>query len=304
VTSYYINRADQFPVDFRLWFQCQVKKELGQLRQAGSLLAAQPTLKGYRQHLANWLVFHIRQQLYRTKTALGADLVRGAVDLGLPFSVVVFDSWFLHNELIDAIQAVDKDWIGGCPKDRLVLIDNQWMQLQEYLKTIPPTAYRLTRVHDHVYWAFTQVLTFKSLRRRPIRMVASFDNPELKGEPRLLTTNRKDWERTRILLTYGDRWPTETFNEDVKGHLGFEDYQLHKLRGIRRHWYLGFAAYSLLGDQGHPGRSRHGVRAPFESTGQRCRAVANEVLGDLVEWIAQRLEEGVPTATIVQTLLA
>jgi hypothetical protein len=22
------------------------------------------------------------------------------------------------------------------------------------------------------------------------------------------------------MLTYNDRWPTETFNEDVKGHLG------------------------------------------------------------------------------------
>ena len=96
----------------------------------------------------------------------------------------------------------------------------------------------------------------------------------------------------------------ETFNEDAKEHLGFEDYQLHKLRGIRRHWYLSFAAYSLLGDQGHPGRSRHGVRAPLESTGQRCQAVADEVLGHLVDWIAQRLEEGLSAPTIVQTLLA
>ena len=120
----------------------------------------------------------------------------------------------------------------------------------------------------------------------------------------MLASNRKDWERKRILLTYSDRWPTETFNEDVKEYLGFEDYQLHKLRGISRHWYLCFVAYSLLGDQGHPGRSRQGVRAPFESTGQRCRTVANELLGYLVEWIAQQLQEGLPAATITQTLLA
>ena len=152
-----------------------------------------------------------------------------------------------------------------------------------------------------MYWAFPKVLAVKSLRSRHIRIVASFDNPDLKEYACLLGSNRKDWERTHILFTYSDRWPTETFNEDVKGHLGFEDYQLHKLRGIRRHWYLGFAAYSLLGDQGHPGRSRHGVRAPFESTGQRCQAVVHELLGHLVEWIAQRLEEGVPPATITQT---
>lgn len=304
VTSYYVNRGDQFPVDFRLWYQFQAKKEARRLRQAMQDLASRPTLAGYRQHLADLLSFHIRQQLYRTKTALGADLVCGAVKLGLPFGVVVFDGWFLHNELIDVIEAAHKDWVGGCPKDRLVLVDNRWTQLQDYLRTIPPKAYRPTQVYDHVYWTFTKVLIMKSLRRRRIRIVASFDNSDLKGESHLLASNRKDWERTHILLTHGDRWPTETFNEDVKGHLGFEDYQLHKLRGIRRHWYLCFAAYSLLSDQGHPGRSRHGVRAPFESTGQRCRAVADEALGHLVEWITHRLEEGVPATTITQTLLA
>ena len=304
VTACYVNRSDQFPVDFRMWFQFQAKKELARLRQAAHVLAAQPNLAGYRQHLTDLLGFHIRQQVYQTKTALAADLVREAVALNLPFEVVTFDSWFLHNELIDPLEALHKDWVGGCPKDRLVWADNRWLQLQEYLKTIPPTAYRPTSVQGHVYWTFTKVLALKSLSQRRLRIVASFDNADLKGDPFVLSTNRKDWERTRILLTYSDRWPTETFNEDVKGHLGFEDYQLHKLRGIRRHWYLGFAAYSLLGDQGHPGRSRHGVRAPFESTGQRCRAVVRELLGDLVDWIAQRLEEGVPATTITQMLLA
>lgn len=303
VTSYYVNRTDQFPVDFQLWFQFQVKKEHRQLAEEAQALAAQPDLAGYRQYLLNLLSFRLRQQSYRTKTAVAAELVRDAVALSVPFAVVLFDGWFLHNELIDAIEAVDKDWIGGFPKNRLVLVDNQWVQIQQYLKTLPAQAYRPTRIHDQVYWTFTKVLPVKSLHRR-IRIVVSFDNPQLQGEPRLLASNRKDWERTRILLTYSDRWPTETFNEDVKGHLGFEDYQLHKLRGIRRHWYLCFAAYSLLGDQGHPGRSRHGVHAPFESTGQRCRAVATETLGHLVEWIAQHLKEGVPTSTLVEMLLA
>ena len=304
VTSYYVNRSDQFPVDFRLWYQFQVKKEMTLLRQTSEALSKASNLVAYRQHLTNLLAFHVREPLYRTKTRLAAELVQGAVQLDIPFGVVLFDSWFLHNELIDPIEALDKDWVGGCPKDRLVLFNNHWIQLQQYLQTIPASAYRPTQVFGQNYWAFTKVLTFKSLRRRRFRMIASYDNPDLKGEPFLVITNRKDWERTRILLTYHDRWPTETFNEDIKGDLGFEDYQLHKLRGIRRHWYLGLAAYSLLGEQGCPGRSRQGVRAPFESTGQRCRAVMDEALGHLVEWISQQIKDGVSTKIISQTLLA
>ena len=127
VTSYYVNRADQFPVDLRLWYQFQAKKERQQLQQAAALLRRQPTLAGQRQYLVDLLVFHLRQQIYRTKTVLAAELVTTAAHLGVPFSVVVFDGWFLHNDLIDSIEAAGKDWIGGCPKDRLVLVQGQWI---------------------------------------------------------------------------------------------------------------------------------------------------------------------------------
>jgi len=138
VTACYVNRSDQFPVDLRLWFQFQAKREVAKLQQAAQVLAAQPTLAGYRQRLVDLLVFQIRRQLYQTKTALAADLVREAVDMGLPFRVVTFDSWFLHNELVDQIEALHKDWVGGCPKDRLVWFNSHWVQLQDYLETIRP----------------------------------------------------------------------------------------------------------------------------------------------------------------------
>jgi hypothetical protein len=102
-------------VDFRVWFQFQAKKELARLRQAAHVASAQPNPAGYRQQLTDLPGFHLRQQLYQTQTALAADLVREAVALNLPFEVVTFDSWFLHNELIDPIEALAKDWVGDCP---------------------------------------------------------------------------------------------------------------------------------------------------------------------------------------------
>lgn len=135
----------------------------------------------------------------------------------------------------------------------------------------------------------------KCPQRQRVRIVATYvDELKMEKTPILYAANRRDWEAKRILTTYLDRWPTETFNEDDKVCLGFEDYQLRKLQGIMRHWYLSFAAYSLLGDQGPPGRSRWAVRGRFESTGQRCRAVADELLGHLVHWIAQQIEGVAP----------
>jgi len=305
VTSYYLNRSDQFPIDLRLYYQFNRKYEQQVLDQVGEQLQANPNLDNRRQYLASLMSYYYRQQLYRSKTQLGAELVDQAIDWELPFSVVLFDSWFLRRPLIEAIQQHHKDWIGACPKDRLVLVQNQWVQLQKYIQTIPPQAYRPYKIGNHLYWAFTKVLPMKNLKRQRVRIVASYeDKVKPNGLPDFYATNRKDWEVKRILTTYLDRWPTETFNEDAKGNLGFEDYQLRQLRAIKRHWYLSFVAYSLLGDQGPPGRSRWTVRGRFQSTGQRCQAVVDELLGDLVQWIAGQVEDGLTPDTILQTLLA
>jgi hypothetical protein len=305
VTSYYVNRADQFPVNFRLYLQFRKKQERFTLREAAATLATSPKLEGYRQYLVDLLSFYLRKQTFRTKTQLAADLVREAVRWSLPFDVVLFDSWFCRKPLIAVIEKEGKDWVGGCPKDRNVLFQNRWMQLQEYICTIPAEAYRPYKIGEHVYWAFTKVLPMKNLDRRRVRIVASYrDTLDLSKLPNFYITNRKDWECKRILTTYCDRWPTDTFNEDVKGNLGFEEYQLRKLRGIRRHWYLSFVAYSLLGDQGPPGRSRWAVRGQYESTGQRCRAVVDELLGYLIHWIAQQLQQGGSPELTLQMLLA
>jgi hypothetical protein len=305
VTSYYVNRSDQFPVDLRLYFQFNQKHEKQVLAQRVAQLEAAPTLANYRQYLASLLSYHYRQQLYQAKTELGAQLVQQAVAAGVPFSVVLFDNWFLRLPLVEAIEDAHKDWVGGCPKDRLVLYQNRWTQVQEFIQTIPASAYRPYRIGSHLFWVFSLVLPMKNLHKRCVRLLAVYeDEVRLQQTPLFFATNRIDWEAKRILTTYLDRWPTETFNEDVKGNLGFEAYQLRHFRAIRRHWYLGFVAYSLLGDQGAPGHSRWNVRGQFQSTGQRCQAVVNELLAHLVTWIAQQLEQGVSPPKLLQLLLA
>ena len=304
VTSYYVNRQAQFPVDFLLYSQYNRQYEKAVREQVVEDLRSEPILPNYRQYLATLLSQHYRQQQYRPKTALAAELVRQAVDWNLPFSVVLFDSWFLRLPLVEAIESVQKVWVSGCPSNRCVLFNNRWTQLQEFITTIPASAYRPYQIGDHLYWAFSKAMLMKTLKRRRIRIVATYeDEIDPNKKPNFYATNRLRWEPKRILTTYLDRWPTETFNEDVKGHLGFEASQLRRIRAIRRHWYLSFVAYSLLGDQGPPGRSRWNVRGRFHSTGQRCQAVADELLGYLVHWIAKKGAQGQPPELILQELL-
>lgn len=305
VTSYYVNRSDQFPVDLRLYLQFNRKYENRLLREHKHLALQHNSQAAWHQYLATLLSYQYRRQTFRTKTQLGSELVRQAIQMELPFEVVLFDSWYLRLPLVETLTQLHLDWVGGCPKNRKVLFQNRWMQVQDFIRTIPESAYRPYLLGDKLYWAFTKVMPMQSLKRRRVRMVATYqEQVDLSKTPRFYATNRKDWEPKRILTTYLDRWPTETFNEDAKGNLGFEAYQLRTLQGIRRHWYLSFVAYSLLSDQGPPGRSRWAVEGQFQSTGKRCQAVMDELLGYLVAWISQRLENGGSTETILTTLLA
>jgi SRSO17 transposase len=305
VTSYYVNRTDQFPVDFRLYLQFRRKEWDRLLTELAGQLQQNETLESYRQYLVSLLTYQLRARLFRTKTELAANLVQQAVDWELPFTVVLFDSWFCRQTLVHKIQETGKDWVGGCPKNRKVLVNNQWAQLQQFIPTIPADAYRPIRLNNHLWWTFSQVMPMQALARQRVRIVAVYeDQIDTSRPPIFYATNRRDWEAKRILSTYFDRWPTETFNQDAKGLLGLEAYQLRRLRGIMRHWYLSFVAYSLLGDQAPPGRSRWQVRGRFDSTGQRCRAVADELLGLLIHWIAHQLQEGVSPAMVLLMLLA
>ena len=124
LTSYYVNRSDQFPVDFCLYSQFNRKYEERVLKSAVEQLRQEFGLEQVRSYLVKLFSYHYREQLYHPKTEMGGWLVEEAVEWGLPFSIVLFDSWFLRQRLITFIEAANKDWIGACPKDRRVLVNN------------------------------------------------------------------------------------------------------------------------------------------------------------------------------------
>ena len=89
---------------------------------------------------------------------------------------MLFDSWYLRWNLIAPLTDMKKDWIGGCPKNRKVMVNGRWCQLQDYIKTIPATAYRPYRIGKHLYWAFTKVVAMHALKKQRVRIVATYED--------------------------------------------------------------------------------------------------------------------------------
>ena len=136
-----------------------------------------------------------------------------------------------------------------------------------------------------------------------VRIVVSFDNPELTGTYALLVTNRLDWSMQRILVTYLQRWPIETFYQDGKTCLGLDTYQMRSAEAIGKHWCLVFVAYSFL-HLDCLAASLKQSPLPAKSIGQACRDQASALLEALLVFAADKIQQGQSAASLLATLFA
>jgi hypothetical protein len=136
-----------------------------------------------------------------------------------------------------------------------------------------------------------------------VRIVVSFETEQLTGRSVVLVTNRVDWSAATIIRLYLQRWPTETFYQDSKGHLGFNEYRMRSIEAIGKHWCLVFVAYSLL----HltclpavPGRTQ----GLIQTIGDACRHQGRALLQKLLLFVHERLSHGVPADHLLTRLFA
>jgi hypothetical protein len=312
VTSHYVSGAVRFPVDLRLYRRYEAmtrweefvhkhfperaipkrKKERAQFHKA-----VDPVLR----HDPEFQTLH---QQFQTKIALATELVEAAIQHKLPFSVVLFDSWYLVEDFIAILRRRKKDWISILKKNRhletnsfvlkdaagkRIPLDGPHIRVEDLVPLIPATAYRAVKVDDQTYWTFTLAVRIPGLGK--VRLVISFENAELTGTYAVLVTNRVDWTAQRIIATYLQRWPIETFYQDGKEHLGLDEYRMRDAEAIRKHWCLVFVAYSLLHLDCLPS-SLNKSRLPLKTIGEACRQQAQALIEALILYASQQFEQG------------
>lgn len=323
VTSHYVSGAVRFPVDLRLYrrydevtqweafvhqhFPDQVipttKKERAKLhKQVDPVLLTDPA-------------FQALHAQFHTKIALGAELVRHAVARQLPFSVVLFDSWYLAEDLIRVLTDLHKDWVSMLKRNRnletnsFVLKDaagqplrfaDPHIKVEELVPHIPATAYRPVTVGDQTYWCFTLTARLPSLGK--VRVVISFASATLTGTYVILVTNRADWTAHKIIATYLLRWPIETFYQDGKTHLGLNEYRMRSAEAIGKHWCLVFVAYSFLHLDCLPSPKK--ARLPVKTIGQACRQQAQALIEAVIVYAHAQLQQGQPIRQVFDRLFA
>jgi hypothetical protein len=312
VTSHYVSGAVRFPVDLRLYRRYEEVTRWEEFVHQHFPEQVLPTTKKERAKLHKRVdpilledpAFQKLHAEFHTKIALATELVRKAVERKLPFSVVLFDSWYLAEELLGVLAELDKDWVSMLKRNRnletnsFVLRDaagqpiplaGPHVKVEELVAHIPASAYRPVTVGKQTYWCFTLTVRLPSLGK--VRLVISFATAALSGSYVVLVSNRLDWSAPKIIATYLLRWPVETFYQDGKSYLGLNEYRMRSAEAIKNHWCLVFVAYSFLHLACLP-PSLIQASLPVKTIGEVCRHQAQALIEALILYAHDQLQRG------------
>jgi hypothetical protein len=128
VTSLYVSGPVRFPVGLRLYrryeeltqWEAAVAKHFPELKIPTERKARNRLHKQVDPVLLQDPEFGARHEQFRTKIALAIELVEEAIGHKVPFGVVVFDAWYLAEDLIQVLARRRKDWISLLKTNRLL----------------------------------------------------------------------------------------------------------------------------------------------------------------------------------------
>jgi len=235
---------------------------------------------------------------------LACDLIDWAIEHGFHHPVVL-DSWYTCRQLCEHIAARGLLYVGTVQPDDGVYRGGRWQSIESWYKQLPEEAFQPVRFRyrgqTEKYWAAAETRQVDQLGK--VRLVASHKEEDRSDEPRFYVSNYLQWELSYVLRLRRMRWPIETSYEDTKGPLGFDAYELRDEEGIRRHWYLVFAAYSAARQATAEGRWGNWLQAKLKTVGQVSRQVQGEALAALVTFCLTALTQGRNMQSIVEQLV-
>jgi hypothetical protein len=128
VTSCYVSGPVRFPLDLRRYrrdeeltqWEAMVDKHVPDLNIPTEKKARNRRHKQVDPVLLQDPEFRTRHAQFQTKIALAMELVEAAIRHKVPFGVVVFDAWYLAEDLVRVLARRRKDWISLLKKNRLL----------------------------------------------------------------------------------------------------------------------------------------------------------------------------------------
>lgn len=243
-----------------------------------------------------------------TQPQLAEQLVDECESIGFKKDAYVCDAALVTKELMTRIEDYGQAWVSRLAKSRLVQTANGAFEtVESFARSLPKHVFKPVKVktrhgEERTYWCFSNTVRVHDWKR--IRLVISYDNEKLDGEPIYLITNKKNWvQPQKIVQLYMMRDPIEHLIRDGKQELGLEDCQQRTETGVQKHWELTFVAHTFL-ELGFEVPNLPGVPAVrLETIGQKSRLMEGALLHGFITLIKQWVLENRDTEELMQLIM-
>lgn len=306
VLSSWVSPTKQIPLSARLYHRGYLEEQqlyLESMKPANDATtdewdAYNELVQAYDENERN----HVKQW------QLAGEIVDQTESLAINKDAYVLDAALLTQELAAKIEGYNQAWVSRLAKSRLIEVSGRRCpSLLSFAKSLPADVFEPVEVttrngEPRIYWCFSKCVKVKGWRK--LRVVISYDNAELEGEPIFLVTNKLNWTQpTKIVQLYMYRDPIEHFIRDEKQELGLENCQQRGQQSVEKYWELSFTAHTFLELAFSVAPPNEMPTKKLETIGQKCRLMERELLQGFVARVSEWILGGWDTKELIDQIM-
>ena len=306
VLSTWVSPSTQVPLTARLYHRGFLEEQRLYLEEKKP--AADASEDAWEEYNSLVAAYEENEKNHVKQWQLVQEIVDECEEHGFPKEAYVLDAALLTPELAERIEKHGQAWVSRLAKNRLVQVrGSQCESLLSFAKSLPKNSFKAVQVktrHGEIrtYWCFSKCIYVKGWQK--VRVVISYDNAKLDGEPIFIVTNKKNWTQPgKIVQLYTYRDPIEHSIRDEKQELGLEGSQMRSEQAVRKHWELSFVAHTFLELGFNPEPPPGMPSKDIETIGQKSRLFELEVLQDFVARVQHWVLEGWDTKELIESIM-
>ena len=169
--------------------------------------------------------------------------------------------------------------------------------IADYMKTLTKKDFHCYKLKNGTYYLHVKEVSIRGDGREVL--LISYKNCDEK-KIKCYVTNQFNWTPLKYMTSLLKRWNIECLHRDTKQHLGLEDYQVRKYRGMQVVALAVLVAYTLLILNAVPSLLKK--FRPLKTVGEMCR-FAKLSAQKSTYWMKKRFDDLVEGRKILNQLI-
>jgi len=207
-----------------------------------------------------------REHPFKTKREIALDIIDLTLENGIK-GMVCNDAWYYGEEYVKELRSRSLKYLLGVRTTLKISVNRQKrLSISDYMDTLTDEDYSYYKLKNGTYCLHVKEVSIRGDGKEVLLISYKEDD---KKNVKCYVTNQFRWTHLKYITTLLKRWNIECLHRDTKQHLGLEDYQVRKYRGMQVVALAVLVAYTLLILNAAPSLLKK--FRPLKTIGEMCR---------------------------------